>query len=111
MGVYDCIVANIECPNCNKEIRWLEQLNLGYYRMNTYHVGDKIDDCTLTDKWEYKHKCSCGEEMKIIYYIDRGVFNTCAVFNHDYSKKLVYRKRKKVYDSRKVKTKAIEKVI
>ena len=104
MGVYDCIVATIECPNCGEQVRWLEQLKLGFYRMNTYYIGQKIDGSDGDYRWEYNHTCKkCSENFNFIYFIDRGWFNSVIVYDQNWKRFKKYTRDNKLPDLYSVK--------
>lgn len=95
MGVYDMVVANVECPFCGKETRYLEQINKGSYAMRTYYIGDVLPrECRFYgDIWKYDINCSdCKKHFKINFYFENHKFTKAVVFDSNWIKKETYYK-------------------
>jgi hypothetical protein len=95
MGVYDMVVANVECPYCGKEVRWLEQINKGSYQMRTIGIGDLLPkECSFYDSiWKYDNNCrECKKHYKINFYFEGRKFTKAVVFDSNWIKKETYYK-------------------
>ena len=80
MGMFDIIIHRMECPKCNKEIEFSEQIKWADCIMHGYRVGDTIP----ADDGEYDYatmmrpelvvECDyCGEKIRYKAIVENGI--------------------------------------
>jgi hypothetical protein len=60
MGMFDTIIAEIECPECRQTKEREIQTKRGPCLMETYHLGDTIEPFFFGDYW-FEEEWYCGD--------------------------------------------------